>query len=114
MRLTVTWEGGVDSALNDPNFLIWEDGRQGTLSEYDEHYWDTRSCSWNESGNDQMHLFTDIVATVKYDRVSGAWAVNGTGVTPAGLYLTDPLATDHQILMALYTLPIVYRPKIVR
>ncbi len=110
----MTWERGVDSALNDPNFFLWEDGRQGTLSEYYEHYWDTRFLSWSGSGRDQMHIFTDIVATVKYDNISGVWAVNGGGVTPAGLYLTDPMATDHQILMAMYTLLIVYRPKIVR
>jgi hypothetical protein len=65
-------------------------------------------------GRKEVHIYPDIVAEVYFDRYAKSWAIRGEDVTACVLDVCDPLATDHDIIAPLATLPTFYRAKIIR
>ena len=63
---------------------------------------DTHTCVGGINGI-ELHMFPDVIADVRYDHYARAWVVDGDGVTPATLDLTEPTAPDDRIIAELYT-----------
>lgn len=114
MKLIATWLPDQDISEEDPHSVRWEDGSIATLADYAEHSIDTHM--WLGGGDDpqEMHMLPQVVADVIYDRITGHWRLNGPGVCPNILTLSDPHAKDDEIVAEIYTFPIVYRARICR
>ena len=114
MKLIARWNGRNRNTNRLPDEVLWENGRRASLDDYRRHldctFWMVDvapTCT-------EQHFAPDIVADVRYDHFAGHWAVNGDGVEPAGLLLTDPNAPDEQIIAELFTFPVIYRARIHR
>jgi hypothetical protein len=59
-------------------------------------------------------MFPDVVGEVAYDEYAEDWVVRSPGTKTTALQLHDPDASDDQITTELFSLPIVYRARIVR
>ena len=112
--LIARWATHEDATLEPPHLVYWQDGTPATHEDYRNHLDDTHTWIITPLSSIERRIFPDIVADVRYDTVAGNWAISGQGVEPAGLFLTNPDATDDQILEELYTFPIIYRHRIHR
>lgn len=114
MKLVATWLKTQESTLEDPHTVVWDDGQTASMKEFWDHSDDTRLCVAQKGGNTEWHLFPDVIAEVYWCRHWSSWGVRSDGVEPASLYLRNPNATDDDLQLALSTMQIVYRAKIVR
>ena len=114
MKLTASWKNGTHPSSDAPTSIMWEDGRPGTIDDLDAHNRDTYYITNPEENCTQMHIFTEIVAEAKFCEFGRVWGLNGDGVQPVALGLTNVNATDQEILSAAFHLPIKYRIRIVR
>ncbi len=114
MALVAKWTPKQDSCHEPPNSVKWEDGTLATQNDYFEHLTDTYRCVADPTGAIEMHIFPGVVADVRFDEVAGGWAVSGPSVISVALGLTDPTASDSQIIAELFTFPVVYRAQIHR
>jgi len=114
MELIATWTSGQDPSVEDPYAVRWIDGTPATLDDYRRHSLDTHTFLPYAGDAIELRMFPGVVAEVRYDEADGHWMVNGPGVSPATLDLTDPNALNEQIIAELYTFPVVYRANIKR
>jgi len=114
MALIAKWATHEGANLEPPHLVQWENGTPATQEDYRKHLDDTHVWIINSPGSIERRSFPDIVADIRYDTVSGAWAINGQSVEPALLTLTNADATDDQIMEELYTFPVIYRARIHR
>lgn len=112
--LIATWTPDQDMSIEPPNAVRWSDGTRATHNDYLRHMSDTHTFVGDGESDVERHIFPGIVADVRYDPYSQTWTVRGADVTPTALALTDPKASDDQIVAALYALPVVYRANIIR
>lgn len=113
MALIARWPT-EDAMLESPSVVRWEDGSPATLEDYHKHLVDTHTWVLDSRGGIEQRIFPDIVADVRYDPLAGVWGLSGQSVQPAALSLTDPNATDEQIVAELYTFPLTYCARIHR
>jgi hypothetical protein len=114
VRMTARWDRHQDSSTEDPRSITWEDGTSATLDDFRSHSSHTSRFVIGPQAKKEVHIYPDIVADVYFDRYAKSWAIRGEGVTACALDVCDPLATDHDIIAALATLPMFYRVKINR
>jgi len=114
MALIAKWATHEGATLEPPHLVQWEDGTPATQDDYRKHLADTHTWIIKSPSGIERRIFPDIIADVRYDAVGGTWAIGGQGVEPAALSLTNPDATDDQIVEELYAFPIIYRAQIHR
>lgn len=114
LALIASWTMSQDPTVDLPATVKWEDGSPATIQDYVGHLDDTHRWVVDAPGGPVRISWPSLVATARFDPISGVWAVSGHGVTPAALDLTDPDAPDDQIIADLYTFPTVYRARIHR
>ena len=114
MDLIATWTRDQDMSVELPNAVRWADGTPATHNDYLEHVLDTHTFVGDCVNGMERRIFPGIVADVRYDSYAQTWTVSGVDVTRSALDLIDADAPDDQIVAALYALPIVYRPNIIR
>jgi hypothetical protein len=103
-----------DDFMDAPDIVRWGDGSAAAKQEYFDHCLDTHRILDEPEGGLTMVIYLDVVADVKYDPVAKVWGASGGEVEEVSLGLTDPDATDGQIISALHTFRIVYRAEIHR
>jgi hypothetical protein len=113
MKLIAKWLNGLEPACDDPHSVNWEDGSAATMQEFYAHFSDTSIGVQTDAGL-EWHMFPEIVAEIYWCPWGRAWGVRGDGVAPASLYVTDPDASDGELLSAVSAMPIWYRANIVR
>ncbi len=111
--LKATWSPGNHYGLHAPQKLIWDDGRTGTLAEFEQHEYSTRFYTESHHGN-SMQLFIDLVVEARFEPLIGSWMVTGISTDPLTLSVSDPHAAEEDILWALQTGEIEYQLQIVR
>jgi hypothetical protein len=113
MNLIARWTKHQD-ASDEPHSVLWQDGRSATPTEYEDHRDDTYLIVHRDDGCTEVHYFPDLVVEVIYDQVARQWAAKGRYVESFGLGITDPHATDSQIIAEICTFPVIYRHRICR
>lgn len=94
--------------------MRFENGTPATLTHYHQYLDCTVRTDESGAGYVEEVFDSDIVADVRFDGFAGHWAISGEGVEPQALFLSDPNASDEQIIAELFTLPVVYRARIHR
>jgi hypothetical protein len=111
--LVARWAWNQDSSTEPPVSVTWGDGRPATYSDYLSHRLDTHELVETAVGL-ECRMYPQIEGHVRYDFYAGTWFLTGDGIEETSLSLTDPDATDGEIMAALYELPVVYRCQIHR
>jgi hypothetical protein len=113
--LIATWALGQEEIdFMTPDSIRYENGTPATLAEYRDRMHDTSITLLAESGSMEQHIFSDIVADVRFSDAAGCWCVSGRGVIPKDLDLTDPAASDLEIEEQMSYSRFVYRIKVIR
>lgn len=114
MDLIAVWKRTEDEFYGAPDFVRWANGSVATAADYEKHIDDTKY--WVEKGiyGRELHLCPDVVAIVSYEAYGGVWVAKGYGVEATGIAITDPMATDDQIIAALNVGYMTYRVRIIR
>ena len=114
MKLIARWYGNNPDMNTPPDEVWWGSGARATLADYCQHLDDTSRIVDSPPHYVDRHFDPDIVADVRFDSHAGHWALSGVGVEPEALFLTDPNASDQQIIAELFTFPVIYRARIHR
>lgn len=112
--LIATWFNPDPENEGPPHELRWGDGTRASMRDYLENVDSTFKFVHLSPICVEQHIFPDIVATVRFDKAAGKWAVSGDGVEPFELFSTNPSATDAEIRLQMFTAETVYRFRIVR
>jgi hypothetical protein len=111
--LIAEWTIDQDPSIDPPRTVRWANGRPATYNDYLTHMVGTHT--WVRGINRmELRMFPNIIADVHYNHSARTWVISGVDITPAALGLTDAEAPDDQIIVELYTCPIVYRARIYR
>lgn len=111
--LIARWNIDQDAMVDPPSEVRWSNGAPATYQDYLVHVDDTHAWVPNATGI-ELHMFPSLVGDVTYDSASKTWVIRGVSSGSLALDVTDPDASDDQIIAALYMRPVVYRAQIHR
>jgi hypothetical protein len=111
--LVAKWRIDEDPMADQPSSVKWSDGAPAEYEDYLENVSGTHSWLPDEDGIELL-MFPDVVADVSFDAVARTWIIRGVGPRTFALDVTDPVASDDQIVAALHLRRIVYKARIHR
>ena len=114
MYLVALWFNDLMFPGGDPDLIQWSDGRPGSMSEYRQHYEDTRQIIWDDPRWMAMRFYPDVIGTVTWDSSKRRWKVEGRKIGYFWLADLTEDCTDWDIHLALGWYPIRYRCVVVR
>lgn len=112
--LVACWGSGKDRDVDPPDAVFRSNGRKADNQDVLDHADENHELVASANGFLDCLFQPSIVVDIRFDGYARLWFVVANGHEPVSLDLSDPEASDYQIVAALFELPTIFHAVIHR